>query len=34
MELAPLQSRLAIVNEWIGEQVITFAPFEIERSVN
>ncbi|EKT4440592.1 TPA: integrase arm-type DNA-binding domain-containing protein [Stenotrophomonas maltophilia] len=34
MELAPLQSRLAMVNEWIGEQVITFAPFEIERSVN
>lgn len=34
MELAPLQSRLAMVNEWIGEQVITFAPFEIERSVS
>ncbi|HIE4562756.1 TPA: phage portal protein [Stenotrophomonas maltophilia] len=34
MELAPLQSRMAMVNEWIGEQVITFAPFEIERSAN
>lgn len=34
MELAPLQSRMAMVNEWIGEEVITFAPFEIERSTN
>lgn len=29
MELAPLQSRLAMVNEWIGEEVITFAPFDL-----
>ncbi|MDN8662392.1 phage portal protein [Stenotrophomonas indicatrix] len=29
MELAPLQSRLAMVNEWVGEQVVTFEPFTI-----
>ena len=29
MELGPLQSRLAMVNDWIGEEVISFAPFDI-----
>jgi hypothetical protein len=29
MELAPLQSRMAMVNEWIGEDVITFASFDL-----
>lgn len=29
MELAPLQSRMAMVNEWIGEEVITFASFDL-----
>lgn len=29
MELAPLQSRMAMVNEWIGEEVITFTPFDL-----
>ncbi|WP_282296177.1 phage portal protein [Stenotrophomonas sp. PS02289] len=29
MELAPLQSRIAMVNDWIGEEVITFASFDL-----
>ncbi|AWH45414.1 phage portal protein [Stenotrophomonas sp. ZAC14A_NAIMI4_1] len=29
MELAPLQSRMSMVNEWIGEEVVSFAPFEL-----
>ena len=27
-ELEPLQVRLAEVNEWLGEEVVRFAPFE------
>ncbi|WP_423170989.1 phage portal protein [Stenotrophomonas maltophilia group sp. CASM26] len=29
MELAPLQSRLTMLNDWIGEDVIRFSPFEL-----
>lgn len=28
-ELEPVQTRLAQVNDWIGEEVVRFAPFEI-----
>jgi PBSX family phage portal protein len=29
MELEPLQTRMAMVNEWLGDQVVTFSPFHI-----
>jgi len=28
-ELAPLQARLRQVNDWVGEEVIRFRPFEL-----
>lgn len=30
MELAPLQTRMAAINEWLGQEVIRFEPFELE----
>ncbi|PZT10027.1 hypothetical protein A7X87_00255 [Stenotrophomonas maltophilia] len=30
MELAPLQTRMAAINEWLGQDVIRFEPFELE----
>jgi hypothetical protein len=29
MELAPLQTRMTAVNEWLGQDVIAFDPFEL-----
>jgi PBSX family phage portal protein len=29
MELAPLQNRMEALNEWLGQEVIRFAPFEL-----
>ncbi len=29
MELSPLQTRLVALNEWVGDEVIRFQPFEI-----
>lgn len=29
MELAPLQTRMAAINEWLGQDVIRFEPFEL-----
>lgn len=29
MELAPLQTRIAAINEWLGKGVISFEPFEL-----
>jgi PBSX family phage portal protein len=29
-ELRPLQARLAAVNEWIGEEVVTFDPYQVD----
>jgi capsid portal protein len=28
-ELEPMQARLAQLNDWVGEEVITFRPFEL-----
>ncbi len=28
-ELEPIQARLAQVNEWLGDEVIRFRPFEL-----
>lgn len=28
VELAPLQARMAMVNDWVGDEVISFAPFD------
>lgn len=33
MELAPLQTRLAALNDWLGEELIRFAAFEIPSAV-
>lgn len=30
MELSPLQTRLTAINEWVGDEVIRFDPFELE----
>ena len=30
MELAPLQTRMTAINEWLGQEVIRFNPFELE----
>lgn len=27
MELGPLQAAMTAINEWLGEDVITFSPF-------
>jgi len=29
MELSPLQTRLTAPNEWLGDEVIRFNPFEL-----
>jgi len=29
LELIPLQSRIAVLNEWIGEEVIRFSPLNL-----
>ncbi|RCU25569.1 Presumed portal vertex protein, partial [Acinetobacter baumannii] len=29
-ELTPLQERLKEINNWLGEEVITFRPYELE----
>jgi hypothetical protein len=29
-ELEPIQARLQQVNDWLGEEVVRFKPFEIE----
>lgn len=29
MELAPLQTRMTAINEWLGHDVIRFDPFEL-----
>lgn len=28
IELAPLQTRITAINDWLGQEVIRFAPFE------
>lgn len=28
-ELEPIQARLAQVNDWLGEEVVSFQPFEL-----
>jgi len=33
MELAPLQTRMAALNDWLGQDVIRFAPFELVPAV-
>jgi len=33
MELAPLQTRMAALNDWLGEQVIQFSAFELAPAV-
>lgn len=29
LELEPIQTRLALLNDWVGEEVVRFKPFEI-----
>jgi len=29
MELSPLQTRLTALNDWLGDEVIRFQPFEL-----
>lgn len=31
-ELAPLQERLCELNDWVGEEVISFKPYELLKS--
>lgn len=33
MELAPLQTRIIAINDWLGQEVIRFAPFELAPAV-
>ena len=30
-ELSPLQERFKEINSWLGEEVITFRPYELEQ---
>ena len=29
LELEPIQTRLALLNDWVGEEVVRFKPFEL-----
>ena len=31
-ELEPIQARLQQVNEWLGEEVVRFRPFDVQAS--
>lgn len=33
MELGPLQTRIRAINDWLGQEVISFAPFELAPAV-